>query len=144
MKVREIMTRDLTSVDPDTTVRELISILDKSGLSSIPVVDEDGRVLGIVSERDIIEGAVPGYFELLHGASFLPAVDQFSQKLREIQNDPVSLYMTRNTIKIDEDDDDLAVADLMIHKSLKMLPVVSKDGLLVGMLRRIDLLKDLL
>ncbi|MBI1744385.1 CBS domain-containing protein [Candidatus Acetothermia bacterium] len=144
MKVREIMTRDLTSVDPDTTVRELIYILDKSGLSSVPAVDEDGRVLGIVSERDIIEGAVPGYFELLHGSSFLPAVDQFSEKLKEIENDPVSLYMTRNATKIDEDDDDLAVADLMLHKNLKMLPVVNKDGLLVGMLRRIDLLKDLL
>lgn len=144
MKVREIMTRDLTSVDPDTTVRELIYILDKSGLSSVPAVDEDGRVLGIVSERDIIEGAVPGYFELLHGSSFLPAVDQFSEKLKEIENDPVSLYMTRNATKIDEDDDDLAVADLMLHKNLKLLPVVNKDGLLVGMLRRIDLLKDLL
>ena len=144
MKVREIMTRDLTAVDPDTTVRELIYILDKSGLSSVPVVDEDGRVLGIVSERDIIEGAVPGYFELLHGSSFLPAVDQFSEKLKEIENDPVSLYMTRNATKIDEEDDDLAVADLMLHKNLKLLPVVNKDGLLVGMLRRIDLLKDLL
>lgn len=144
MKVREIMTRDLTSVEPDTTVRELIHILDKSGLTSVPVVDEDGRVLGIVSERDIIEGAMPGYFELLHGASFLPTVDQFSQKLREIEHEPVSLYMTHQAIKIDEDEEDLTVADVMIRKNLKMLPVVNRNGLLVGLLRRIDLLKDLL
>ncbi|MCI2430394.1 CBS domain-containing protein [Candidatus Acetothermia bacterium] len=144
MKVKEIMTRDLTAVEPGITVKELILLFERSGLTSVPVVDEEGRILGIVSERDIIEGAMPGYFELLYGTAFFADMNRFSQKLREIENDRIEFYMTSDAIKIEEDEDDLTAADLLIRKNLKALPVVNRDGILVGMLRRIDLLKDLL
>jgi len=65
MKVKELMTRDLTAAEPTMTVRELIELFYRSGLSSVPVVNEEGRIVGIISERDIIEGALPGYFEVL-------------------------------------------------------------------------------
>lgn len=141
MKVKEIMTRDLTAVEPSMTVKELIMLFDKSGLSSVPVVDEEGRILGVVSERDIIEGALPGYFELLHE---ITDMNHLSQKLREIEHDRIEFYMTPEVIKIEEDEDDLTAADLMIRKNIKSLPIINKDGILVGMLRRIDFLKDLL
>ncbi len=141
MKIKEIMTRDLTAAEPSMTVRELIELFDKSGLTSVPVVNEEGRVLGIVSERDIIEGALPGYFEVLYG---ITDMSHLSQKLREIENDHIEFYMTPEVVKIEEDEDDLTAADLMIRKNIKSLPVINKDGILVGMLRRIDLLKDLL
>ncbi len=141
MKVKEIMTRDLTAAEPSMTVRELIELFHRSGLSSVPVVNEEGRILGIISERDIIEGALPGYFEVLYG---ITDMNHLSQKLREIEQDRIEFYMTPEVIKIEEDEDDLTAADLMIRKNVKSLPVVNKDGILVGMLRRIDLLKDLL
>jgi CBS domain-containing protein len=141
MKIKEIMTRDLTAAEPSMTVRALIELFDKSGLTSVPVVNEEGRVLGIVSERDIIEGALPGYFEVLYG---ITDMNHLSQKLREIENDHIEFYMTPEVVKIEEDEDDLTAADLMIRKNIKSLPVINKDGILVGMLRRIDLLKDLL
>ena len=141
MKVKEIMTKDLTAAEPTMTVRELIELFYQSGLSSVPVVNEEGRIMGIISERDIIEGALPGYFEVLYG---ITDMNHLSQKLREIEHDRIEFYMTPEVIKIEEDEDDLTAADLMIRKNVKSLPVVNKDGILVGMLRRIDLLKDLL
>lgn len=144
MKVKESMTRDLTAVEPSMTVKELIFLFDQSGISSVPVVDEEGRILGIVSERDIIEGAMPGYFELLYGTAFFTDMNRLSQKLREIEHDRIEFYMTADVCKIEEDEDDLAAAEVMIRQNLKALPVVNKDGILVGMLRRIDLLKELL
>ncbi|MCS7197345.1 MAG: CBS domain-containing protein [Candidatus Bipolaricaulota bacterium] len=141
MKVKEIMTKDLTAAEPTMTVRELIELFYRSGLSSVPVVNEEGRIVGIISERDIIEGALPGYFEVLYG---ITDMNHLSQKLREIENDRIEFYMTPEVITIEEDEDDLTAADLMIRKNVKSLPVVNKDGILVGMLRRIDLLKDLL
>lgn len=141
MKVKEIMTKDLTAAEPTMTVRELIELFYQSGLSSVPVVNEEGRIMGIISERDIIEGALPGYFEVLYG---ITDMNHLSQKLREIEHDRIEFYMTPEVIKIEEDEDDLTAADLMIRKNVKALPVVNKDGILVGMLRRIDLLKDLL
>lgn len=141
MKVKEIMTKDLTAAEPTMTVRELIELFHQSGLSSVPVVNEEGRIVGVISERDIIEGALPGYFEVLYG---ITDMNHLSQKLREIEHDRIEFYMTPEVIKIEEDEDDLTAADLMIRKNIKSLPVVNKDGILVGMLRRIDLLKDLL
>ncbi len=141
MKVKELMTRDLTAAEPTMTVRELIELFYRSGLSSVPVVNEEGRIVGIISERDIIEGALPGYFEVLYG---ITDMNHLSQKLREIENDRIEFYMTPDVVTIEEDEDDLVAADLMIRKNVKSLPVVNRDGIFVGVLRRIDLLKDLL
>jgi CBS domain-containing protein len=141
MKVKELMTRDLTAAEPTMTVRELIELFYRSGLSSVPVVNEEGRIVGIISERDIIEGALPGYFEVLYG---ITDMNHLSQKLREIENDRIEFYMIPEVVTVEEDEDDLVAADLMIRKNVKSLPVVNKDGIFVGVLRRIDLLKDLL
>jgi len=71
-------------------------------------------------------------------------MNHLSQKLREIENDRIEFYMTPEVVTVEEDEDDLVAADLMIRKNVKSLPVVNKDGIFVGVLRRIDLLKDLL
>lgn len=60
MKAHEVMRRDLTSVDLDTTVSHVMYLLYQSGLSSLPVVDEDGRVVGVISERDLIRAVLRG------------------------------------------------------------------------------------
>lgn len=144
MKVKEIMTKDLTAIERDSSIKELVYILGASGLASLPVVDEEERIIGFISERDVIEAALPGYFEMLHSASFLPDLDRFSSRYREIKDDPVEKYMNKKVISVGEDEDDLHVADLMIRKNLKMVPVIDEDGILVGVIRRIDLLKSLL
>ena len=54
MKVRQIMTKDLTSEEKTVPVRELIFILDSSEMPSVPIVDEEGKLIGVISEKDII------------------------------------------------------------------------------------------
>ena len=71
MKVREIMTRDLTAVEKDIPVRELIFILNNAEMPNVPVVDEEGRLTGFISEKDLIRAALPGYFEMLHSNKIL-------------------------------------------------------------------------
>jgi CBS domain-containing protein len=144
MQVREIMTKDLTSCEKDISVRELIFILDSAGIPNIPVVNEEEKVIGYISEKDIIKATLPGYFDMLHTASFIPDLNQISKKLAQIANDPIEKYMQHDTLVVTEEDDDLQAADLIIRKNLKTLPVVDKDGRLVGLVKRIDLLRNLL
>lgn len=144
MKVREIMTKDLTAVESDTPVRELIFILENAEMPNMPVVDDDGRLIGFISEKDLIRAALPGYFEMLHSASFIPDMNQLSRKLTKIADDPISKYMRKEVHFVSEDDDDLRAADLVIRKGVKNLPVVDKEGRLVGRVRRIDLLRHFL
>jgi len=144
MKVREIMTRDLTSVEKDIPVRELIFVLDNAEMPNVPVVDDENCLIGFISEKDLIRAALPGYFEMLHSASFIPDMNQLASKLEQIADEPIEKYMSENVMSVTEEDDDLRAADLIIRKGVKNLPVVDDAGHLIGRVRRIDLLRKLL
>jgi len=141
MQVREIMTKDITAVEREVPVRELIFILENAEMPNMPVVDEEGKLIGFISERDLIRAALPGYFEMLHSASFLPDMNQLAKKLAQIADDPIEKYMHREVHYVTEDDDDLRAAEL---EGVKNLPVVDREGRLVGRVRRIDLLRHFL
>ena len=144
MKVREIMTRDLTAVERDIPVRELIFVLDNAEMPNVPVVDAEGVLIGFISEKDLIRAALPGYFEMLHSASFIPDMNQLARKLAEIADEPLEKYMRTEVLSVTEEDDDLRAADLIIRKGVKNVPVVDGEGRLVGRVRRIDLLRHFL
>ena len=144
MKVREIMTKDLTAVERDVPVRELIFILDNAEMPNVPVVDDEGVLIGFISEKDLIRAALPGYFEMLHSASFIPDMNQLASKLAEIADEPLEKYMRSDVLSVTEQDDDLRAADLIIRKGVKNVPVVDGEGRLVGRVRRIDLLRHFL
>ena len=63
MKVSELMVKDLTSVQEDDTMRMLVETLERSETSSVPVTDEESRLVGIISERDVLAAAVPKYMD---------------------------------------------------------------------------------
>lgn len=144
MKVRDIMTKDLTAVEKDIHVRELIFILNNADMPNLPVVDEDGKLTGVISEKDLIRAALPGYFEMLHSTSFIPDMNQLSRKLTQIADESIEKFIQTAVMSVTEDDDDLQAADLIIRKGVKNVPVVDADGRLVGRVRRIDLLRHLL
>jgi len=138
VKVRELLTRDLSAIEREAKIEELVGLLEASGLSGLPVVDEDGRVVGFISERDVLEAALPGYFEALEGSQV--GVSQLAERYRKIKDHPVERYMSE-AVTVREDEDGLVVADLMIRRDLKVVPVVDSEGFLLGVVRRIDLLK---
>lgn len=142
MKARELMRRDLTSVEPDTLVHEAIYLMEQSGLSTLPVVDEEGKLVGIITEHDLIHAALPEYFEMLHSISFLPNLNQIQKRLKEMAFKPISRYM-KEALAVHLEDEDLHIADLLIRKRLKQIPVVDEAGHLVGVIRRIDILSRL-
>jgi len=144
VKVRDIMTKDLTAVEKDISVRELIFILNNAEMPNVPVVDDEGRLAGFISEKDLIRAALPGYFEMLHSTSFIPDMNQLARKLTQIADDPIERYIRTTVMSVSENDDDLQAADLIIRKGVKNVPVVDDSGRLVGRVRRIDLLRHLL
>jgi CBS domain-containing protein len=144
VKVREIMTKDLTAVEKDIPVRELIFILNNADMPNMPVVDEEGRLTGFISEKDLIRAALPGYFEMLHSTSFIPDMNQLARKLSQIADQPIERFIRTTVMSVSEDDDDLQAADLIIRKGVKNVPVVDQEGRLVGRVRRIDLLRHFL
>ncbi len=143
MKVREFMRKDLSSVETDTPISEVIYIMEHTELSSLPVVDDKARLAGVISERDLIRAALPSYFDMLQSTSVLPNIDQLAKALERMADHPASSYMTEAPVTVHPEDEDLQVAELFIRKRLKQIPVVDAAGHLVGIVRRIDLLDRL-
>ncbi|MBB6062846.1 CBS domain-containing protein [Thermosipho japonicus] len=141
MKVKDFYIRDITAVLEDESVSRVLKILSRQQVTGVPVINEDYKVVGFISENDIIRAALPSYFSLLQTASFIPDLNQFVRNLKKISNRAVSEIMTKPAITIKESTPLLHAADLMIRHSLKILPVVDEDDKLLGVITRMKILE---
>ncbi|MBL3593791.1 MAG: CBS domain-containing protein [Synergistaceae bacterium] len=143
MRVGDVMDRDLTALSEHVGLATAIEVISRHRLTGVPVLDDDGRVVGFISEKDIVKAALPGYFEYIQDPSFIPDFGQFQSRLKKIRNEPVSRYMHRDVISFTEDDSDFFVAMTLIRHNLKRAPVV-REGFLVGVVNRTDLLERIM
>lgn len=143
MKAKDVMTTEVVYADPETSVRAIAQTLLKRRISAVPVAEGDGRVIGIVSEGDLMrrpesetEGTRSWWLELIE----TPA-DRASQYLKS-HGLTARDVMTREPITVTEDTPLEEIAMLLERKAIKRVPVV-RDGKLVGIVSRADLLHGL-
>ncbi|MBU1026998.1 MAG: CBS domain-containing protein [Candidatus Margulisbacteria bacterium] len=143
-KVKEFMTRDLTSVTEDTSLVEATEILSLRGLNGIPVVNKHNEIVGWISERDIVTSIFPEKVKIenpdIVGFTNLSKV---VKKLTQVGQARVKDYMSKTFHGVKEDDDASDVAELLLHKDLKRVPV-TRNKLLVGVVDRASLAHILL
>ncbi len=144
MKVADFMERDVTAVFADETVEEFIHACVRQFRSGLPVVDEEMRVIGLVSEKDIIAEVVPSYMEMLHSTAFIPDTNITKKRLEEIKDTPVSKYMKSEINILKTTDTLLTAATLVIKKGYRFLPVVDEEERLAGIVTRSLILEALL
>lgn len=140
-KVKEIMIRDLTAVSQHATLREVAKILAIRRLAGLPVVDENQKLIGFISEADIIYSIVPSHAQ--KETVFLRNFAELTRKLSQAGERKVKDYMTANVESISEDDDTYTLADLMLGRNYKSLPVV-REGRLVGVVSRAEVCRALM
>ncbi len=141
MKVSDVMVYDISAVFEDDTVERAVDIMERHVVSGVPVVDEDMRVVGFVTEADIMRASIPSYFTLLQSASFLPDTDQFMKNVLKIRDHKVSEYMSKPPIVVKADSTLIYTADLMMRHNIKTIPVVDDEGRLIGIVTKIGILK---
>jgi CBS domain-containing protein len=134
--VGELMDRDLTVVMEHSTISEAIDIFYSHNVAGLPVVDMNWRLVGFLSETDILRAATPSYLEVLTQSSFLSGEEEeFVRQLEKLGELPVRDYMTQSPVAVEPYVSLMSIADLMIRKHLRRLPVV-EDGVLVGIIDR--------
>ncbi|WP_448517503.1 CBS domain-containing protein [Pseudothermotoga sp.] len=141
MRVYDVMVRDVTAVTQDETVENVVRIMATQFLSGIPVVTEDMRVIGFVSESDVIRAAIPGYFSLLQSTTFIPDMSQFLKMAAKLKDKPIREIMTHPPLVVNENASLAHVADLMIKHNVKILPVVDEHGRLLGVITRTNIVR---
>jgi CBS domain-containing protein len=141
MRAHQIMTRSVISVNPDTTIVEAANIMLKRHVSGLPVVDETGKLVGVVSEGDFIRRSEIGTqrkrgrwlrFILGPGKSASDFVHEHGRKVSEV--------MTPSPLTITEDTALAEIVELMERNNVKRLPVVRGDKV-VGIVSRANLLQ---
>jgi CBS domain-containing protein len=141
----DLMTRDVAVVHPDTSLLEAVKLMARRHISGMPVVDDAGAILGMISEGDLVrwhEGLTErqGHwldmladgFEL--APAFLAGIQEQSRKIKTVMSAGATT-VTENALARD-------IAHLMYTKGIKRVPVV-RDGKLVGIVARSDLVRAL-
>src|SRR5271166_3108841 len=143
MRATDVMIRDVVTVHPDTDVADAIKLLSEHDVSALPVVDEAGNLVGMLSEADLIhrveigtERHRPWWLEAVTGASTL------AEEFAKSHGKKVSEIMTSGAISVSEDTPLSEIATLFERKRIKRVPVV-KDGKLVGTVSRANLIQAL-
>jgi CBS domain-containing protein len=148
-KAAEIMDTTVPAVSPDADARDAVELLSKTEKGAIPVTDEDRRVIGIVSESDLVlsdEEAdlhLPLFFDLMGSPVFLGSVKHFEERLNKAFATKVSELMTPDPVVVGVDDDAETVARKIAEKHHNHLPVVDAEGRLAGLVTRADALAAL-
>jgi CBS domain-containing protein len=146
--VNDIMQRDIVAVAPTDDVESLIRLLREHELPGVPVVDRRDRLVGIVTESDLIlrgEDAdlhLPHYLELFGGIVFLEPLKHLEDKLRKAFATKVSDMMTRDVLTIGPGATVSEAARLISTSGHNRLPVTEGDHL-VGIVTRVDCLQAL-
>ena len=144
LRARDIMTRDVITVTKDQTVNQVINLLMDMNISGLPVVDEKGKVIGIVTEGDLIYRSkkleIPRYFTILDSYIFLDNTKKMEEQIRKMVGYRVEDIMTKNVIVVDADETVEEIATIMTNKNVNRVPV-TQDGILVGIVTRRDIIR---
>ena len=143
--VRDIMDTAPVTVSPDASVEEVVRTLRNRELPGVPVVDGDGRCVGIVTEADLVlpddqgDLHIPHYINLFGGTVFLEPLGRFEQRLRKAFASKAADMMTSDPDTVAPDTTVQEAARLIHRSGHNRLPVV-EDGRLVGVVTRVDVL----
>jgi CBS domain-containing protein len=140
-KIEAVMTCEVVTAKPATPFRELVELLEQRRISALPVVDDDGRVVGIVSEADLL--IKQGYPHGGDDAGMIEAL-RHPRRFDKGAGTCAAEVMTRRVVTVPLGTPLAAAARLMIRLGVKRLPVVDGQGRLAGIVTRSDLLKAFL
>jgi CBS domain-containing protein len=147
MRVKEIMTGNPITVTGSMEIFKAAKILLDNRINGVPVVDDQGKLVGILCQSDIIAQQkklpVPSLFSFLDGYINLSSMKAIEKEVRKIAATAVSDAMTPNPITVEPDSSIETAATLMVDQNFHTLPVV-ENGVLVGVVGKEDILKTLM
>jgi CBS domain-containing protein len=148
LTVRDIMDTDVPVVTVVDSVEKVLRVLRDNELPGVPVVNEGGRCVGIITEADLVlsdeddDLHLPHYFQLFGGIVFLESISHWEERVRKAFADTAEDMMTPNPVTIGPDATVREAARLIARKKHNRLPVV-EHGRLVGVVTRVDVLDAL-
>jgi CBS domain-containing protein len=146
-RVADVMTRDVITVTPETSLRDLAEILSGKNINGVPVVDDEGDVIGVVSESDLVERNkplhIPTVFVILDSIIPLENPWRMQKEFKRLTATRVEDIYSRPAVCVEPDTDIADVARIMSEKGIHTLPVIDR-GKLVGVIGKGDVIRSLI
>lgn len=147
LKAKDIMTRKIITVSPDTEITNAAKILLEKRINGLPVVDAFGRLVGILCQSDLVAQQksipIPSVFTLLESFIPLTSIKRIDKEVEKIAALTVKQAMTANPVTVSPETDIEDVAKLMVDNKYHTLPVMKGDKV-VGVVGKEDVLRTLL
>jgi CBS domain-containing protein len=144
MQVQEIMTREVIAVKADTRVAAVARLFRENAISGLPVVDEEGAVIGIITEKDLIARHArphfPHYIQVLDSVIYLESSKRYEESMRHILATTAGELMTKEVQTVGPDMDVRDLAALMAEKGINPVQVLDDQGKMIGIVSRTDVL----
>jgi len=145
LQAKDIMTKDVITVNPDTTIEELARLFIKHQISGVPVVDDQGNLKGVVTENDLIAKNsrlhIPTILRLFD--AYIPlGTSKLEDNIRRMAAYRVDQICTREVVTVDDEASIEHVANMMTEKKIHLLPVL-RGGKLVGIIGKKDLIRSI-
>jgi CBS domain-containing protein len=145
VRVSEFMTRQVLTTRADASLRDAAKVMSSHHVSGLPVVDEAGQLVGILTQGDILrlfrKVSVPFFIDILGGEFAIPGPGTLQRQLAEVTAYRVDQLMTAHVVTAAPDEDVAAAARRMHERNLKLLPVVDGGGRLAGVISRGDIVR---
>jgi len=148
MKVKDIMTSTVITLKKDMGIVEAAKILMDNHINGAPVLDTEGKLVGILCRDDLISQQkklpLPSFFIILDGIIPLISSKHVEREMAKIAATNVEHAMTVKPVTVTPDTDIQVVAGLMVDKKVHTIPVVDSNGSLTGIVGKEDVLKTLI
>ena len=145
--VTEVMTCNPITVKAETPLQEAIKILAEKRISGLPVIDDAGQLIGIISETDLMwqETGVtlPAYIMILDSVIYLKNPADYERDLHKALGQTVGEVMSKKPITISPNQPLREAAKLMRDRKIHRLPVVDESGQIIGILTRGDIIREM-
>ncbi|MGA1868889.1 MAG: HPP family protein [bacterium] len=145
MTVDKIMTSHVITVGPETYIKEVIYIIDKNKISGVPVVDGKDKIIGIISEKDLLQRLFPDYSEFISDVPKALTYGFTNEKRKELTRLKAKDIMKEKLILITPSTPIMRACAVMIINKIRRLPVISGEAnKLVGIVSQSDVFQALL
>ncbi|MCX5870409.1 MAG: CBS domain-containing protein [Deltaproteobacteria bacterium] len=147
LTARDIMTREVITITDDSTVKELARLLAVHQISGVPVIDDTGKLVGVVTESDLIfqtkKVHIPTVITILDSVFYLENPDKMGEEMKKMAGIKVKDILTGSPLTVNEDTPLDEIATIMAEKNVHTLPVVNKETL-VGVIGKKDIIRTLI
>ena len=143
-QAQDIMTTPVITVTPDTDIKDLATLLTSEWISGAPVVDDDGKLLGIVTESDLVFTEkplhIPTFFIILDSLLYFENPFKMDNELKKLTASQVEEIYTKDCLTVTGDTAVDEIAGLMVSEKKNLLPVIDQERRVVGIISRTNML----